>query len=100
MAGYESSLCGKQVWIKNTGAFDADVADQGQGSTIIATVRPSKCPMTAFPANPLTNHDRWAIPARMAQPRVEVVRWMTSVSYLLSRFPVQMQHAVEHTMTH
>lgn len=38
MTGYESSLCGKQVWIQNTGAFDTGLADVGQGNTVIATI--------------------------------------------------------------
>ena len=38
MTGYESSLCGKQVWIQNTGAFDEGLADVGAGNTVIATV--------------------------------------------------------------
>ena len=38
MTGYESSLCGKEVWIQNTGAFDAEVADEGQSNFIIATI--------------------------------------------------------------
>ena len=38
MTGYQSSLCGKQVWIQNTGAFDAALADVGQWNTVIATI--------------------------------------------------------------